>query len=618
MRVVLTTLNARFSHSSLALRYLRSRLRAAAHAIQGLQIMMAEYSINERVDYVLGEIYRMKPDLVGFSVYIWNLEPTLALCAKLKQVLPGVVIVLGGPEVSFDSIELLEQNPGLDAVVVGEGEETFYELVRSMSEGDKLDRLDHVPGLVFRGERVIVSTPPRPLIDNLDEVVSPYQGDGVRTGDWGELVNRTVYLEGSRGCFNRCRYCLSSVQPGVRYFPLERVEADLEALIANGATQVKFVDRTFNSSPERAQAIWEYLLQQYEKEESWRKALFHFEIGADRLIRRNLELLKRVPPGYFEFEIGVQSTHPATQEAISRSMDWDRLRENVAALRGWDNIHLHLDLIAGLPFEPYQRFRVSFDDVYRLRPHRLQLGFLKLLKGSGLRESAGQYGYRFSPQPPYELLESRELSFSDILRLRLIEDLVEKYHNPGRFTFSLGILELWADDAMGLYEAMADYWEEKGIYRLTQSGTSTYRILLDFAKHRLRSPIKNIFTEMLKLDWLTQPGMPHLPDWFPRTRFPGQKQLSHQILKDERNMEKHFPEWRGMSAREINKRLLVEFFEYDVIEIARRLEAGSLKREDLIDPAPGISAVGIKAVDSGIEYFRLELPANQTDLIDER
>ena len=614
MRVVLSTLNARFSHSSLALRYLRSQLRVKLHGLHDLQIIMAEYSINERVDYVLGEIYRLQPDLVGFSVYIWNLELTLALCSKLKQVLPEVVVVLGGPEVSFDSEEILKNNPGLDVIVIGEGEETLNDLVCAVRDGAKIEDLKEIPGLAYRFEQGIVKTAPRLVLDNLDAVVSPYQGDGVRSEDWDELENRTVYLEGSRGCPNRCQYCLSSVQPGVRFFSWDRVRADLDALVAHGATQVKFVDRTFNCSPERAQVIWEHLLKRHRTNEAWRKVRFHFEIGADRLNQKNLELLRMVPEGYFEFEIVVQSTNPATQEAIKRSMDWESLRQNVAALREWNNIHLHLDLIAGLPYESYQRFRVSFNDVYRLRPHRLQLGFLKMLKGSGLRESASMYGYRFSPQPPYEVLESSELGFSDILKLRLIEDLVEKYHNTGRFVFSMGLLELWAEDAMGLYEAMAEFWEETGNYRSTQSGGSQYQILLQFAEHWLkhikRSNLIPLFIELLKLDWLTQPGIPYLPDWFPRTRFPNQKQLLQQILKDERNIEKHFPEWRGLSAREINKRILVEFFEFSVVEIAKGIETRSVNREDTAYLSPAIYAVGIKAGDGGKEFFQMMLPSS--------
>jgi radical SAM superfamily enzyme YgiQ (UPF0313 family) len=573
---------------------------------------MAEYSINERVDYVLGEIYRLKPDLLGVSVYIWNREMTLALCSKLKRGMPELVIVLGGPEVSFDSEERLKNNPELDAIVVGEGEETFTELVRALGSGENVEGLKAVPGLAYRSKPGIVTTPPRPVIVNLDETASPYQGDGVRPADWEELKNRTVYLEGSRGCPNTCQYCLSSVQPRVRYFSWERVRKDLDALVANGVTQVKFVDRTFNSSPERAQVLWEYLLEQYDQNASWRKTRFHFEIGADRLTPKNLELLQQVPQGYFQFEIGVQSTNPATRKAIRRSMDWEHLQRNVVTLREWNNIHLHLDLIAGLPHESYQRFRDSFNDVYRLRPHRLQLGFLKLLKGSGLRESAADYGYQYSPHPPYEVLESGDLSFREILRLRLIEDLVEKYHNPGRFAFSLGMMELWAEDAMSLYEAMADFWEENGIYRHNQSSSSLYLTLSGFAQSWLRSidhsPLQPIFTELLKLDWLLQPGTNYLPEWLPETRVRDRKRLQQQVLQDERNLERHFPELRGMPAREVNKRVQVEFFECDVLEIARGIENGSIDRDKIRGFKPALHAVGFKQEGGEKERFRLVMP----------
>lgn len=618
MRIVLSTLNARFSHSSLALRYLRSRLRLQFHdrGKESPEIILAEYSINELVDFILGDLYRMKPDLAGFSCYIWNIEQTFKLCSKLKKVSPHTFIVLGGPEVSYDSFRMLNEHDYIDAVVMGEGENSFGELASELSNGSRKPELSGIEGLSYREDGQVKVNQTRPLERVLDRIASPYQGAGARKEDAEEIRHRTVYFESSRGCPNQCQYCMSSTQPGVRYYSIPRVKDDLNALVEMGATQIKFVDRTFNCHPDRAHQIWEYLINKHYQHDNWRKVRFHFEIGADRLNEDSLNILKQAPPGLFEFEIGVQSTNPSTLEAIKRCMDWEKLKENVAALREMDNVRLHLDLIAGLPHEPYQTFRKSFNDVYALKPHRLQLGFLKLLKGSGMREEAYRYGYRFSDYPPYEVLSNDDLGFFEILRLRSVEDLLEKYYNSGRFAHSLAFLEYWCRDSMGFYEDMADFWEEEGFNRSAQSSRELYKILKLFGERWLAGReisgldgdlLRTAFVELLKLDYLLQTGHRSLPEWFPRASLKDQKQRVHDTLRDESVRERFFPEFGDMSAREINKRIHVEVFDCDVIIIAENLTGKSLGKVGTLNVRPDKTAVGFKPGTPQNTFFRLPL-----------
>ena len=596
---MLSTLNARYSHSSLALRYLRSycRQRFDAGASPRPEIRLAEYTINEPVDFVLGELCRLEPDLLGLSVYIWNLHPTLVLCSKLKKVAPRTFIVLGGPEVSGDAEQLLRDHPSLDVVVSGEGEETFWELVRELLRRPENPDFSPISGLAFRQHGQVVANPPRRLMTDLDQIPSPYQEMAVQEGEREELRDRVVYFESSRGCPYECIYCLSSRQPGVRYFSLPRVKADLEALVEAGMSKIKLVDRTFNCRPDRAHEIWEYLIERHHQDPRWRRVKFHFEIGGDRLNRESQAILKRVPAGFFEFEIGVQSTNRDTLRAIRRRMDWEKLRQAVKELRQYDRIHLHLDLIAGLPCEDYSSFRRSFNDVYALRPHRLQLGFLKLLKGTEMREAADRYSYRYSDYPPYEVLGHCQLSFREILRLRTIEDLLEKYYNSGRFNNSLAFLEQWGNDAMGLYEAMADFWEDAGYHRSAHSSQSLYKILYRFGEHwreicqggqKGESGVEaevysRTFSEMLLFDYLLQPGMQSHPDWTFRAQLENRRQIIRCFLQQPGNIERWFPEFLGQSAREVNKRLYFEVFSFNVVELAEeignRLRSGEAARE---------------------------------------
>ena len=617
MRVILAALNARFSHSSLALRY----LRCCCRQVKGAEVELREYSINDTVDFIVGDLFRAHGEVVAFSCYIWNITPTLQICHKLKQAAPETLLILGGPEVSYDAAQLLAEYPYIDAAVMGEGEETFSELLAvlvsgrdgggeeeerkhgqrkherqglgeesrrqglgeesrrqgiggaSRRWGEERRGWESIPGLVYRSSSwspAIKMNPPRPLIKNLDSIPSPYQGYEKGVPEWQELKGRTVYFESSRGCFNQCQYCLSSIQPGVRFFSLDRVKADLRSIFESGADQVKFVDRTFNCTPRRAREIWGFLEQN--APEGMR---FHFEIAADLLDAESLDFLEKVRPGLFEFEIGVQSTCEEALQAVKRRTDWERLRAAVIRLRRSNNIRLHLDLIAGLPGETYDRFQQSFNDVYALRPHYLQLGFLKLLKGSGIRERAEEYGYVYSSYPPYEVLGNKWISFAELLRLHLIEDLLEKYYNSRRFQYSLEFLLRWKEGVspFSFYEAMAGFWEERGYQRRMHGMEALFFILQEFAGRWLGGDEQGLkaFHELLKLDCLLQSAGFALPPWFQRLRPEGHRQRVHDFWREPENVAFYIPELLGFSVRDINKYTHVELFAADVAELARLL-----------------------------------------------
>lgn len=419
MRLLLTTLNARFIHSCLAIYCLQGSI-----ASLGLESEIKEFTINARSFDIVAEIYNKKPDLIGFSVYIWNREQTLEVASILKKIMPGLIIILGGPEVSFDSDAILAAYRSVDYVVSGEGEETFPALIESILIGRSPA---DIPGVTWRDGEVPVVNRARKPIENLDQIPFPYDQEIMDS-----LQNRIVYYEASRGCPFGCCYCLSSVQRGVRYFSLERVKADLRFFIDKKVKQVKFVDRTFNCQPQRTKAILSYLLELHPAGIN-----FHFEIAADILDEETVVLLSQAPAGLFQLEIGVQSTNPEVLARIGRRMDFDRVAERVRYLRQRQNVHLHLDLIAGLPGEDLASFERSFNDVFRLLPHQLQLGFLKVLKGTGVRGRAGEWGLVFAGRPPYEILETDVLPFSETLKLKSVADVLERFFNSYRLRQTL-------------------------------------------------------------------------------------------------------------------------------------------------------------------------------------
>lgn len=500
MKFLLAAVNAKYIHSNPGIYSLkayaertRGDLFPEGAGLPSVHVEIGEYTINNQMEQILEDIYRRKPDMVGFSCYIWNIVPCLELVRDLHKVLPDTDIWLGGPEVSFDAPELLLREPEVLGIMKGEGEETFAALLngyeklgmsvrRSVGMSGCRDQekkaeefwesLSSLPAAAYRGkDGTIQDHPVRPVMDmsRIPFLYSRLEG----------FENRIIYYESSRGCPFSCSYCLSSVDKSVRFRDLELVKRELDYFLENRVPQVKFVDRTFNCRKSHALEIWRHI-----KEHDNGVTNFHFEIAADLLDEEELELIGTMRPGLIQLEIGVQSTNPRTIREIHRVMDLERLKKVVARINAGHNVHQHLDLIAGLPWEDYSSFHRSFNEVYAMEPEQLQLGFLKVLKGSFMYEQAENYGLVYRDKPPYEVLSTKWLSYDDVLKLKGIENMVEVYYNSGQFTRTLKYLEDWWKDAFVLYEQLADYYEQRGLTGLNHSRLARYEILHDFVEER--------------------------------------------------------------------------------------------------------------------------------------
>ena len=494
MRILLSAINAKYIHSSLAIRSLAAYCRPLFPSIE-----IEDYSINNKVQDILADVYARQPDVVGLSCYIWNREMVLELAQLIRQVLPQTVIVLGGPEVSYDACDVLTENPAVDYVVQGEGEETFRLLLKALEE--KNSTADIV-GLGRRTDGGIIAEGVPQVVGELGTLPFMYTED-----DLAELKDKIIYYESTRGCPFSCRYCLSSATQGVRYHSKERVLQELKFFIKAGVRQVKFVDRTFNADPKHYLPILRFLSA------AETKTNFHFEISADYLTEEALDILCNAPHGRFQLEIGIQSTHLPTLAAITRRNNWGLISANVRRLREAGRTHLHLDLIAGLPCESYERFAESFNDVFGLRPHMLQLGFLKMLKGSEMRNNAATYGYEFMQKPPYEVLSNDCLPYEKMRRLKIIEDILEEVYNSGRFEQTVNWFVEIHNNAFQFFEELSFYWEEKGYHRIAHSAKSIALYIVEYCRKKypqhsgrckdlLKFDALNIISGRVKADFL--------------------------------------------------------------------------------------------------------------------
>lgn len=460
MKILLAACNAKYIHSNLAV----YDLKAYAHEYEEY-ITLKEYTINQQKDEILRDIYIEKPDVVCVSCYIWNITFVKELMCDLAKILPDVSLWAGGPEVSFDAEMFLESNPHFTGVIVGEGEETFKELVSHYV--NNITNLTEIKGIAYRNGETICHNGWREIMD-LSNVPFPYK-------DLDDFRNRIIYYESSRGCPFSCSYCLSSVDKKLRFRDLELVKKELQFFIDNKVPQVKFVDRTFNCKHDHAMVIWKYITEHDNGITN-----FHFEISADLLREEELELMVSMRPGLIQLEIGVQSTNPETIKAIRRTMDFGKLAGIVNRIHSFGNIHQHLDLIAGLPYEDYNSFRRSFNDVYALRPQQLQLGFLKVLKGSLMKEMEAGYNIIHKELEPYEVLSTQWLSYQDILKLKTVENMVEIYYNSGQFQNTLGYAEEFFKDSFSMYERLGEFYEEKGYSKVSHTRMRRYEIFLEF------------------------------------------------------------------------------------------------------------------------------------------
>lgn len=464
MKILLAACNAKYIHSNPAV----YDLRAFADPYRD-SILLREYTINQTKDEVMKDIFRCGADIVCFSCYIWNISYIRDLLPDLKKILPGTAFWAGGPEVSFGGESFLKENPALTGIMVGEGERTFFELAAYYLEGK--GSLEDIPGIIYRKDNHIIHNGLRELMD-LSRVPFTYQ-------HVEDFANRIIYYESSRGCPFSCSYCLSSVDKKLRFRELSLVKKELQFFLDKKVPQVKFVDRTFNCRHAHAMEIWQYI---YDHDNGITN--FHFEVSADLIREDQLELMSRMRPGLIQLEIGVQSTNPETIQAIRRTMNLDRLKKTVAQIKSYGNIHQHLDLIAGLPYEDYKSFRNSFYEVYKMEPDQLQLGFLKVLKGSAMHEEAAQYQILYKEKEPYEVLSTRWLSYEEILKLKMVESMVEVYYNSGQFRHTLRWIMEKEENPFDFYERLGAFYEEKGYSEISHSRIRRYEILLEFLKEK--------------------------------------------------------------------------------------------------------------------------------------
>ena len=461
MKILLVACNAKYIHSNLAVYDLQAYASDYAD-----HIVLKEYTINKQKDDIMRDIYLEHPEVVCVSCYIWNLSFVKELMADLIKILPGVDFWAGGPEVSYDAEKFLTENSEFKGVMVGEGEETFKELAGYYVEKNPQDLKD-MTGICYRDGDQIIHNGWRQIMD-LSSIPFIYK-------DLSEFKNRIIYYESSRGCPFSCSYCLSSIDKKLRFRDTETVKKELQFFIDNKVPQVKFVDRTFNCKHDHAMAIWKYI-----NEHDNGVTNFHFEISADLLREEELQEMSTMRPGLIQLEIGVQSTNPDTIKAIHRTMDFEKLKGIVDRIHSFGNIHQHLDLIAGLPYEDYDSFRHSFNDVYALKPQQLQLGFLKVLKGSHMMEMCREYGIVYKTQEPYEVLSTKWLDYDHVLKLKTVENMVEVYYNSGQFQNTLEYLENFFQDAFSIYERLGSFYMEKGYGDVSHTRMRRYEILLEF------------------------------------------------------------------------------------------------------------------------------------------
>ncbi len=497
-----------------------------------------EFSINDRVENILEGIIEEKPDVVAFSCYIWNMEFVNRLAELIKLVDPNIEILYGGPEVSYEGKEFLENHEG-EYVIVGEGEKTFREFVLyKLGEG----KIEDIKGLNYKRDGKVFENPKRPEMD-MNELVFPYTYEE-------DINNKIVYYEASRGCPFKCKYCLSSVMHGVRFLDVERVKKELKYFMERGLKLVKFVDRTFNCNREYTVELLKYLSEQDTE------TRFHFEVAADLLTEEQIEILNNAPKGRFQLEVGVQTTNNEVLHNINRYITYENIKEKVLKVAAGKNVMQHLDLIAGLPGEDLESFKKSFNDVHAIRPDEIQLGFLKLLKGSSMREEAEKWGIVYSPYAPYEIIRSKDISYEELLLLKKVEAMVDKYYNSCKFNnvikFFLNIYEKPFD----FYYDLAMFFEEKGNFKRSIGNVEYYKILLDFYLDKIGGEDEGLFKEVLKFDYLCFNKKRWLPDFLVRT-----------ITKeDEQNIKDSFD--RQMPFKKAH----IEKFEIDIINYIKNGE----------------------------------------------
>lgn len=532
MKILLTAVNAKYIHSNPAV----YSLRAYAGEKFREYLEIAEYTINHRLEDILSDLYHRNPEVITFSCYIWNWSMIRELLNEIPKILPNCPIWLGGPEVSFHGKDILNQYPQVTGIMIGEGEKTFQEIIEYYLKNGitySLDQLSKISGLLLREKQ----TAEREITDMS---TLPFLYD-----DMEPFENRILYYESSRGCPYRCSYCLSSIEKKVRFRDIYMVKKELQFFLDRRVPQVKFIDRTFNCNHDHAIAIWNYILEHDNGITN-----FHFEIAADILNQEELDLLKKMRPGLVQLEIGVQTVNPNTLEAVCRKTDMEKLKNVVESLRSGNNIHIHLDLIAGLPYEDYDSFQNSFDRVYEMQPEQLQLGFLKVLKGSAMEENAEEFGILYLSNPPYEVLKTNWLSYGEICRLKKIEEMVELYYNSNQFTHCLPLLVKNFNGPFQMFEKLADYYEENGYFINTPARSYRYQVFYQFAK-KVNPEKEELYRELLTFDMYLRENLKSRPDF------------SREIGEYKDGI------WDFYKKEEEERKVLLDYKEYDARQMFR-------------------------------------------------
>lgn len=545
MKFLLVGINAKYIHSNPAI----YSLKAYAGLEFAKDIEIVEYTINNRKEEILADLFRRKPEMIGFSCYIWNFAMVQELLLELPKLLPDTDIWLGGPEVSFDGIELLQKFPAVTGIMVGEGEQTFKELLvyYKGTIGNDKRSLQEIKGLILPGG----ATMPREPID-INTLPFLYN-------DLSAFENKIIYYESSRGCPFRCSYCLSAIDKSVRIRNYSTVKEELKFFLDRRVEQVKFIDRTFNCNHEHAMSIWRYIIENDNGVTN-----FHFEIAADIMTEEEIALLKQMRPGLVQLEIGVQSTYEPTLREINRFVNTAHIAKVVKELHKSENIHIHLDLIAGLPYEDYATFARSFHEVYAMEPEQLQLGFLKVLKGSPMEEKAEQYGIVYQSMPPYEVLYTKWISYEEVLKLKQVEEMVELYYNSNQFRHTLKVLVSCFEGPFAMFEALAGYYEEKGYFIKAPARGYRYQVLLDFIC-QVDSERIDLYKELLTYDFYLREKAKSRPDFAPNAdkyyeriwAFYQKEEADPVYLKD----------YHEYHARQTMKMTHMEVFTYPVWEM---------------------------------------------------
>lgn len=574
MNILLVAVNAKYIHSNLAV----YSLKASAGRYEPL-VELAEYTINNQTDDIFRSIYQKKPDLLFFSCYIWNRNVILEIAENMHKVLPETIIWAGGPEVSYDALEFLQEHPAFTGIMCGEGEKTFHDLLKFYlgASGDSLYTLEDIKGIVYRKEDAqILINPPGARMKTLDGLPFVYQAPE-------KFEHRIIYYESSRGCPYSCSYCLSSIDKGVRLRSMDLVKKELAFFLEHRVPQVKFVDRTFNCRHSHALEIWRFI-----RDHDNGITNFHFEIAADLLTDEELAVLAGMRPGLVQLEIGVQTVNPRTLEAIHRSAEFERIADRVRKIAVAHNIHQHLDLIAGLPYENYESFKLSFDTVYSLRPQELQLGFLKVLRGSEMHQRAEEYGILYRSEAPYEVLATRWISCGELLRLKEVEEMLEVYYNSQQFRCTIQALESFFERPFAMFEALADYYKEHGLTGSSHSRMRRFEILRDFIGEipEISTSSREYFDELLTMDYYLRENGKSRPGW---AKDPSSwKERALQFYQREEQEKKYLPDYQGLTWKQMMRMTHLEHFtRYDIPETMDTGECWMLFDYQKRDPLTG-------------------------------